>query len=354
MASRPSAATRSRIRPGCQPGDRGLPSRASITGTMSGSVMPRKKRLPPPRPSSASPPRRATVAVIRLAIGLAVHDHPVAIEDHQPQRDARPAHQTAPASCRHALRQGGPHMRAVPVRGGQAPGAERSCAAPRRAPAPPAPRAASAAMNPASLFCAGAAEIAGDALFAREVAIFHVELDQRLRMLRHEGDGHHQQRHLVRGRVLDLLLGRGGDPFLRRGAGLVAHAVIETRDVQLARRPPPPSARSGTGRDRPWRTIVSGRPWAENSTRSGMAGIELRARLGVAAPHDRRRRRHEAGIHRIAAQGAHRLDQPRLSPPPPARRSANCRSWWWSNADRAAAAPPRPGPSPAPRARPRG
>ena len=91
-------------------------------------------------------------------------------------------------------------------------------------------------MNAASEFCAGAREIARHALGLRQLAVFHVQLHQRLRMLGHEGDRHHQDGHTVGRRLVDRMLRAGIQPFLRRGAGLVADRPVQVRQVQSADR----------------------------------------------------------------------------------------------------------------------
>ena len=64
------------------------------------------------------------------------------------------------------------------------------------------------------------------------LAIFHIQLHQRLGVFRNEGDGADQQRHLLGARAFDFGISGGTDPFLRCDAGLVANLPVQIRNIK--------------------------------------------------------------------------------------------------------------------------
>ncbi len=143
-------------------------------------------------------------------------------------------------------------------------------------------------------------EITRHAQLLRELPIFHVELHQRLRMVRDEGDRHHQHRHPVERGPLDLGIGAGPDPLLRRRTRLVADHPVRLRfapfrqdagnrllDLPLIRV-------AATHHD--FRQPVGGEQHAQPDLR-----IELCSCRGVGFAQQRRRGGDIVGIGRIAA-----------------------------------------------------
>ncbi len=191
-------------------------------------------------------------------------------------------------------------------------------------------------MNPESSRCVGTRKYPGTPLRCGQFLVVDIQFDESFRMLRDERDRHDQHRRFVAPGLSDFGVGTGRDPLLRRCTRLVANLPVEI----VA--PPCRDQRS----DGLFDLVLIGIAAAHDRFRQPMRGkqntqrnrrIERRARRFISSLHDRQRRRDE----RRDRSGNN--ISPTSAPPgpperrPPARRSANCRSWSLNTADKAAA-----------------
>jgi len=74
-------------------------------------------------------------------------------------------------------------------------------------------------------------QVARRARFVSQLAVFDVQFNQRLGMLRYEGDRHHHDRPLRHGGLMDHRLGRRLDPFQPTDPALIGRDPVEIGDA---------------------------------------------------------------------------------------------------------------------------
>ena len=211
------------------------------------------------------------------------------------------------------------------------------CTAPSR-PSAAFTRFASPPMNAGCVADRRHPHIGRGAVLLREVAVFDVELHQRLRMLRHEGDRVDHQRALVLGGLQDDGIGRRLHPFQRPDPALVRRPPSRPASGRAARRSPPRRPRPATHRDR--RRPRSS--WAGRGPRARPAAwrpaLPPQPSASLAAPARPRPRRSPARSDSSRPAGS-APTSPGAAPPHPT--AGRTKRWlWWRTADRAAAGSP--------------